>query len=128
MTKQNKTGACNRYSRVWAAMIGCEGRAPFVGWEAAHTMGGSPTRRFTCATCSAFSCLAQSLSEPEHQALLGQVEALAGVANYRYQGTERAKDGRPVLVNRREGKTWAMPSILTRWTDLHPVNKMGEEV
>ena len=120
-SKAKKIGTCNRYTRVWAAMLGCEGRAPFVGWEAPTTMGGSYTPNYTCPTCARFSAMTMGLNHPEHQDVLGQVEALAGVTNYRYQGTDRDKaSGRPFLVNRREGTAWTMTSILTRWTDLVP--------
>jgi hypothetical protein len=133
--KAKKIGTCNRFSRVWAAIFGCEGKGPFVGWDAPTTMGGSYTPNYSCPTCTAcektsdagfvgrFTVSGQHNAHVIRQAFLNQAEALAGVDNYRYQGTVRAKDGRPGLINRRTGKEWFMPSMLTRWTDLTPVGE-----
>jgi hypothetical protein len=121
VSRAARIGTCNRYPRVWAAMLGCEGSAPFAGWEGARSAGGSARACYTCATCGAFGALTATLNAPEHQDLLSQVQDAAGVSDYRYQATVRGPDKRPALTWRATGQVLALPSILERWPAFVPV-------
>lgn len=138
--KTSKTGLCNRFPRVWGAIFGCLGRgAPFYKWDRPTTIGGVSTPIYRCAACAAAETIGDAgwahnmrirsiaVGDEHHareiyQSFLVQAQALAGVENYRYQGTVRHKDGRPGLINRRTGETWYMPPMHERWTDLTPVD------
>lgn len=116
MTNTNTTkalGTCNTSTRVWRAMWGCEGLGTRAGWESATTAHGRATKLFACRTCRAANAIA-NLNALTREAFLTQIKSLAGVSDYRYQGTDMV-EGRPVLRGRA-----ALPSILERWTDLVP--------
>jgi hypothetical protein len=116
MAKANKVGTCNVAPKVWRALYGCEGEGRFTGWDRGSTSGASARPVYTCAACGAAKAVLASLNLPGYQAFLAQIQAIAGVENYRIERTITV-DGRPALA--RHGKP--LPSILERWPLLQPM-------
>ena len=96
MKTSKKMMKCNGLARVWAAMAGCTGQGNRWHYEA-HSVGRGRSVAVYCPACEGFRTYSDSLKPAEHQKFLLEMQAAAGVANYRYQRT-RVVDGRPVLI------------------------------
>lgn len=120
--KAAKTGRCNVFPRIWAAIFGCEGRGTFLRWDAPTTMHGRYTAEYACPACRCALTMSPSSNYPSHQDFLLQAEALAGVDNYRYHASVIV-NGRPVLREggRSSGAPLAPLAPLTeRWPAFTP--------
>jgi hypothetical protein len=97
-----KPRACNTFPDVWAAIVGCTGSGKAWRRTAAHGgIGGLGHAgiEYACPTCQAARTRLDALRGPAYQAALTELQAAAGVADYRVAEVVR-RDGRPVLTGR----------------------------
>lgn len=115
----SKNGRCNVFPSVWAALYGCEGEGTFYGWQAPTTSGGRARAQYACGACRCGKALTAGLPDHAYGEALRQVQAMAGVENYRHERTE-IRNGRPCLVGRE-----ALAPFSERWPALVPMRITG---
>jgi hypothetical protein len=96
LKSSKKTRKCNAMPRVWQAIAGCTGTGNRWRYDTYYNTSRNTVTTF-CPACEGFQAYADSLNGADHQAFLREVQAAAGVENYRYQKTAIV-NGRPVLV------------------------------
>lgn len=98
VSKTAKT--CNRYSKIWAAIHGCEGATRC--WSYGVGSFGRQAVVYTCSACAAAEVAGQeafkSGGRPAYDDHLEAARSRAGVVEYR-NATYRVVDGRPVVTS-----------------------------
>ena len=92
---QTKTGRCNLFSTIWAAMYGCTGAGTFAGYVPVSF--GRKSSEYACPVCRAVQDKQRKMNARDRQAEMLRIEAENGVENYRYARAAWV-NGRPVVV------------------------------
>jgi hypothetical protein len=94
-TAVTKTGRCNTYSLIWAAIYGCTGEGKLSGTQPGNF--GRPIAHFTCDTCRAQQALDKASPRDKSERMRAAMKA-AGVVEYRNARAE-VQGGRPVVTH-----------------------------